>query len=79
MDDDRTEGKLKQGEGTVQEKWGDAKEKLGGDGDADQAEGKAKQGEGKIQEAWGDTKEKADDVWERAKDVVDGDDDNPNG
>jgi uncharacterized protein YjbJ (UPF0337 family) len=31
MDDDRPEGKHKQGEGTVQEKWGDANEKLGGD------------------------------------------------
>jgi uncharacterized protein YjbJ (UPF0337 family) len=77
MDDDRTEGKLKQGEGQAQETWGDVKEAVGADGEADQAEGKAKQGEGKLQETWGDAKEKADDVWDRAKDAVDGDDDKP--
>ncbi len=74
MADDRIEGKLKQGEGEVQETWGDVKEKVGGDGDADQAEGKAKQGEGELKETWGDAKEKAGDLWEKAKDAVDGDD-----
>ena len=78
MDDDRIEGKLKQGEGEVQETWGDVKEKVGADGGADQAEGKAKQGEGELQEKLGDVKEKAGDFWEKAKDVVDGDDDKPN-
>ena len=77
MDDDRTEGKLKQGEGQVQETWGDVKEKVGADGDADQAEGKAKQAEGELQETWGDAKEKAGELWEKAKDAVDGDDDEP--
>jgi uncharacterized protein YjbJ (UPF0337 family) len=78
MDDDRIEGKLKQGEGQVQETWGDAKEKVGADGDADQAEGKAKQGEGELKEAWGEAKEKAGDVWEKAKDAIDRDDEEPN-
>jgi uncharacterized protein YjbJ (UPF0337 family) len=78
MDDDRIEGKLKQGEGQVQETWGDAKEKVGADGDADQAEGKAKQGEGELKETWGEAKEKAGDVWEKAKDALDRDDDEPN-
>jgi len=77
MDDDRTEGKLKQGEGQVQETWGDVKEKVGADGEADQAEGKAKQGEGELQETWGDAKEKAGELWEKAKDAVDGDDGEP--
>ena len=77
MDDDRIEGKLKQGEGEVQETWGDGKEKVGADGEADQAEGKAKQGEGELQETWGKAKEKAGNLWERAKDVVDRDDDKP--
>jgi uncharacterized protein YjbJ (UPF0337 family) len=74
MNEDRVEGKLKQGEGQVQETWGDVKEKVGGDGNADQAEGKAKQGEGELQETWGDAKEKAADLWEKAKDGLDGDD-----
>ena len=78
MDDDRIEGKLKQGEGQVQETWGDAKEKVGADGDADQAEGKAKQGEGELKETWGEAKEKAGDVWEKAKDALDRDDEEPN-
>ena len=52
MDDDRVEGKLKQGEGELQETWGDAKEKVGADGEADQSQGKAKQGEGELQETW---------------------------
>ena len=77
MDDDRIEGKLKQGEGQVQETWGDVKEKVGADGAADQAEGKAKQGEGELQETWGDAKEKAGELWEKAKDAVDGDDGEP--
>ena len=77
MDDDRTEGKVKQGEGELQETWGDVKEKVGGDGDADQAEGKAKQAEGELQETWGEAKDKADNLWEKAKDAVDGDDDKP--
>ena len=38
MDDDRVEGKLKQGEGELQETWGDAKEKVGADGEADQSQ-----------------------------------------
>ena len=75
MADDRIEGKLEQGEGEIQETWGDVKEKVGGDGDADHAEGKAKQGEGELKETWGDAKEKAGDLWEKAKDAVDGDDD----
>jgi uncharacterized protein YjbJ (UPF0337 family) len=75
MDDDRIEGKLKQGEGEVQETWGDTKEKVGADGNADQAEGKAKQGEGELKETWGEAKEKAGDLWEKARDAVDSDDD----
>lgn len=74
MDDDRVEGKLKQGEGELQETWGDAKEKVGADGEADQSQGKAKQGEGELQETLGKAKEKAGNLWERAKDVVDRDD-----
>jgi uncharacterized protein YjbJ (UPF0337 family) len=77
MDEDRIEGKLKQGEGEVQETWGDVKEMVGIDGDADQAEGKAKQGEGELQDAWGEAKEKTGGFWEKAKDAVDGDDDEP--
>ena len=78
MDDDRTEGKLKQGEGEVQETWGDVKEKVGADGDADQAEGKAKQGEGELQETCGEVEGEGRRLWEKAKDAVDGDDDKPN-
>ena len=74
MDDDRIEGKLKQGEGEVQETWGNAKEKVGADGGADQAEGKAKQGEGELKETWGEAKQKGRRPWEKAKDTVDGDD-----
>ena len=78
MDDDRTEGKLKQGEGEVQETWGDVKEKVGADGAADRAEGKAKQAGGEIQETWGEAKDKAGDLWDKTKDALDGDDDGPN-
>jgi uncharacterized protein YjbJ (UPF0337 family) len=42
--------------------------------DEDRIEGKAKQAEGEVQEGWGETKDKARDLWEDAKDKVDGDD-----
>ena len=76
MDDDRTEGKLKQGEGEVQETWGDVKEKVGRRDAMRPRDGQA--GEGELQETLGEVKEKADGLWEKAKDAVDGDDDKPN-
>ena len=62
------------GRGRAPGDLGDAKEKVGADGDADQAEGKAKQGGGELKETWGEAKEKAGDLWEKAKDAVDSDD-----
>ena len=55
------------GRGRAPGDLGDAKEKVGADGDADQAEGKAKQGGGELKETWGEAKEKAGDLWEKAK------------
>ena len=62
------------GRGRTPGNLGDAKEKVGADGDADQAEGKAKQGGGELKETWGEAKEKAGDLWEKAKNPVDSDD-----
>jgi uncharacterized protein YjbJ (UPF0337 family) len=42
--------------------------------DEDRVKGKAKQGEGEIQETWGEAKDKARDMWDDAKDALDGDD-----
>ena len=54
IDDDRTEGSLKQAGGKLKEGAG----KLFGDNKMEY-EGKADQGEGKLQNAWGSMKDKA--------------------
>ena len=73
MDTDRIEGKAKETEGEVQQKWGEAT----GD-DSDRVEGKAKETQGEVEQKWGEAKDKAGDTWEDVKDkvedVVDGDD-----
>lgn len=63
IDDDRTEGSLKQAGGNVKEGAG----KVLGD-EKMKREGEAEQAEGKLQNAWGSVKD-------AAKDVVDDDND----
>jgi uncharacterized protein YjbJ (UPF0337 family) len=57
IDEDRTEGSLKQAGGHLKEGAG----KLLGD-EKMKSEGRAEQGEGKLQNAWGSVKDKARDV-----------------
>lgn len=58
VDDDRTEGSLKQTAGKLKEGAG----KLFGDQKM-QTEGQAQQGEGKLQNAWGSIKDEARDTF----------------
>jgi uncharacterized protein YjbJ (UPF0337 family) len=63
VDSDRVEGKVKETEGEIQQKWGEAT-----DSESDQTEGKAKETEGEIQQKWGEAKDKTRDAWEDVKD-----------